>query len=211
MQQIQADPLPVISQKWGQEDEGEKSYYISPFPRCCKKWIKYQTELFKKHNPINACDIEGKITPYNTRCYFNQTGLTGFGGMPLLISFIEKIGIEEDLEDVFDHQGYIYSTTDLLLSAIAGITAGVDRLYHLNVIRNDPALTKALGLDQLPEETNLRRQLTKSSSKEVERIRQVLSKNLCKANQTDRVVEICLDTDSTVATVYGKQEGAEVG
>lgn len=211
MQQIEADPLPVISQKWGQEKENEKSYYISPFPRRCKKWITYQTELFKKHNPINACDIEGKITPYNTRCYFNQDNLTAFGGAPFLISFIEKMGIEEDLENVFDHEGYIYSTTDLLLSAITGITVGVGRIYHLNAIRNDPGLTKALGLDQLPEETNLRRQLTKSSSKEVEKMRQVLSTNLCRANQTGKVVEIGLDIDSTVATVYGKQEGAEVG
>jgi len=42
-------------------------------------------------------------------------------------------------------------------------------------------------------------------------MRRVISQNLHKANQTDRVVEIGLDTDSTVATVYGKQEGAEVG
>jgi len=131
--------------------------------------------------------------------------------MPLLISFIEKMGIEEDLEDIFDHEGYVYSTTDLLLSAITGITAGVDRLYHLNALRNDAALTKALGLDRLPEETNLRRQLTKSSTKEVERTRQVLSKNLAGANQTDKIVQRGLDIDSTVATVYGKQEGAEVG
>lgn len=42
-------------------------------------------------------------------------------------------------------------------------------------------------------------------------MRQVISKNLAKANQTDKVVEIGLDIDSTVATVYGKQEGTEVG
>lgn len=39
---------------------------------------------------------------------------------------------------------------------------------------------------------------------------QVISQNLAKANQTDKTVEIRLDIDSTVATVYGKQEGAEV-
>ena len=211
MPQIEADLLPVISQKWGQENEGEKSHYISPFSKQCGKWVKYQTELFQKHNPINACDIEGKITPYNTRCYFNQENLTGFGGVPFLISFIEKMGIEESLEDVFDHAGYLYSTTDLILSAITGIAVGVDRIYHLNTIRNDAALTKALGLDRLPEETNLRRQLARASTKEVEKMRKVMSQNLRKANQTDKVVEIGLDIDSTVATVYGKQEGAEVG
>lgn len=78
---------------------------------------------------MNACGIEGKLTPYNTRCYFNQQNLTSFGRIPLLISFIEKMGIEENLKDVFDHEGYIYSTTDLLLSAIRGIIVGVDRLY----------------------------------------------------------------------------------
>ncbi len=84
-------------------------------------------------------------------------------------------------------------------------------LYHLNAIRDDAALTKALGLDQLPEESNLRGQLAKASNREVERMRHVISENLAKANQTDKVVEIGLDIDSTVATVYGKQEGAEVG
>jgi len=57
------------------------------------------------------------------------------------------MGIEEDLEDVFDHQGYIYLTSDILLSAITEITVGVDRPYHLNAIRDDAALTKTLGLD----------------------------------------------------------------
>jgi len=55
------------------------------------------------------------MTPYNSRVYFNQPNLTGFGGMPLLTSFIEKMGIEEDLEDVFNHQGYICPTSDILL------------------------------------------------------------------------------------------------
>ena len=211
MREIKADLLPVISQEWGQENEGEEVHYLSPLSKRCHKWIKHQRELFQKDNPINVCNIEGKMTPYNTRVYFNQPNLTGFGGMSLLTSFIEKMSIEENSEDVFDHDGYIYSTSDILLSAITGITVGVDRLYHLNAIRDDAALRKALGLDQLPEESNLRRQLTQASSKEVERMRKVISENLAKANQTEQSVEIGLDIDSTIATVYGKQEGAEVG
>jgi len=34
MQQIQADFLPVISQKWDQENEDEKSYYVFPFSQA---------------------------------------------------------------------------------------------------------------------------------------------------------------------------------
>jgi len=51
MRQIKADPLPVISQKWSQEDEDKKTYYISPSPKRCRKWIKDQTELFQRCNP----------------------------------------------------------------------------------------------------------------------------------------------------------------
>lgn len=80
-------------QKWGQENEGEKSYYISSFPKRCRKWIKYQKELFQRYNPINACDIEEKITPYDSRIYFNQPNLTGFGGMSL-ISFLRRLTLE---------------------------------------------------------------------------------------------------------------------
>ena len=36
---------------------------------------------------------------------------------------------------------------------------------------------------------------------------QVISQDLAKANQTDKTVEVGLDIDSTVVTVYGKQEG----
>ena len=86
MPEIKADLLPVISKQWGQEKEGEEVHYLSPLSKRCHKWIKYQKELFQKDNPINACNIEGKMTPYNSRVYFNQPGLTGFGGMPLLIS-----------------------------------------------------------------------------------------------------------------------------
>lgn len=80
MKQIKADLLPVISQEWGQENENEEVHYLSPLSKRCHKWIKYQRELFQEDNPFNACDIEGKMTPYNARIYFSQPNLTGFGG-----------------------------------------------------------------------------------------------------------------------------------
>ena len=46
MQQIEADPLPVISQKCGQEKEDEKSYYISPFPKRCKNGLTARYNIY---------------------------------------------------------------------------------------------------------------------------------------------------------------------
>ncbi len=39
MKQIKADLLPVISEEWGQEKEGEEVHYLSPLPQRCHKWI----------------------------------------------------------------------------------------------------------------------------------------------------------------------------
>jgi len=46
MKQIKVDPLPVISQKWGQESEDEKTFYINP------------TSTFLRKNPlfIGVCE-----------------------------------------------------------------------------------------------------------------------------------------------------------
>ncbi len=47
MREIKADLLPVILEEWSQEKEGEEIHYVSPLPKRCHKWIKYQKELFQ--------------------------------------------------------------------------------------------------------------------------------------------------------------------
>jgi len=91
-------------------------------------------------DPIRACDNRKKLTPYNTRVYFNQKNLTGFGGMFLPLAFTERIGLYTDLEHVFQHQGYAYSTAQLLGSTLACIFAGAARLYDFNSFRWDRGL-----------------------------------------------------------------------
>jgi len=41
VKQIKADLLPVISEKWGQKNEGEEVHYLSPLSKRCHKWIKH--------------------------------------------------------------------------------------------------------------------------------------------------------------------------
>jgi len=51
MREIKADFFPIIWEEWGQEKEGEEVHYLSPLPKRCYKWVKYQKELFQKDNP----------------------------------------------------------------------------------------------------------------------------------------------------------------
>ena len=207
MNRVKADLLPRIAQKWGQES----CFYKAPFSGRETRWVNTQQDLFRRMNPIRACDNREKLTPYNTRIYFNQKNLTGFGGMFLPIAFTERIGLYTDLEDVFQHQGYAYSTAQLLGSTLACIFAGAPRLYDLNSFRWDRGLARALGVEQLPEEGNIRKRLAAATKGNVDALERVNHKGLARCNQTEKTVEIGIDLDLTTATVYGKQEGAEIG
>ncbi|MFQ6094162.1 MAG: IS1380 family transposase [bacterium] len=207
MKRIQADLLPRIAQQWGQEN----CFYKAPFSGREGRWINAQHDLFRRMNPISACDNKKKVTPYNTRLYFNQRNLTGFGGMFLPIAFAERMGLDRGLESVLEHKGYTYSTSQLLISTLACILAGAPRLYDINSFRHDPGLTRALGVDQLPDEGNIRKQLAAATRENVDALERVNQKGLLRCNQTERVIEIGIDFDLTTATVYGKQEGAEIG
>ncbi len=41
------------------------------FPSDVENGSSTKKSFFKKYNLVNACDIEGKMTPYNTSGYFN--------------------------------------------------------------------------------------------------------------------------------------------
>ena len=47
MQQVEADLLPVISQKWGQENEGEKSHHTFPFPSDVESGLTTKKSFLK--------------------------------------------------------------------------------------------------------------------------------------------------------------------
>lgn len=47
MRQIKADLLPVIFQKWGQEDEDKKTYYTNPLPSDVGNGLRIKQSSFK--------------------------------------------------------------------------------------------------------------------------------------------------------------------
>lgn len=203
MARIPADLLPRIHESWGQKN----TYYIDPFNGREQKWVRAQHELFRRMNPISACDNPRQLTPYNSRIYFNQRNLSGCGGMVLPLSFAQRLHMDDKLEDVLNHNGHFYSTSDLILSTISSVIAGAPRLYDVNVTRHDPGITRVLGLESLPEEGNFRKQLAKVTGQEAEALQRVHRECLAQCNQTEEMVEIGIDFDLTTATVYTENKG----
>lgn len=76
---------------------------------------------------------------------------------------------------------------------------------------SDMGLARALGVDQLPDEGNIRKRLAAATRENVDALERVNHKGLARCNQTEKTVEIGIDLDMTTATVYGKQEGAQIG
>ena len=207
MRPVPAPPIPRIAEKLGLKN----TRYLPPFGGREERWVNRQRDLFRRHNPVYACDNPRKMTGYNTRVQFNQRNMTAFGGLFLPLLFAERLGLREPLRRALNHEGLVYGTDDLLLSSVASILAGAPRLYDINVIRRDKGLAAALGLEQLPEEGNLRKKLACASAEELEAMEQVNATLFEKTNRTEDATTVGIDLDLTTVTVYGKQEGSEVG
>ena len=95
---------------------------------------------------------------------------------------------------------------------IDGYSLGLRNIYQFEGIENDPLLCAKRGMEKLPDQTVLRKDLKNQfkTDEDVNRLRRV------KAQQVRGVMKgldgyLVLEYDSTVDTGYGSQEGLEVG
>ena len=207
MRPVPAPPVPRIAEKLGLKN----TRYLPPFSGRELRWVKQQRDLFERYNPVHACNNPKKMTAYNTRTQFNQRNLTNFGGLFLPLLFAERLGLRERLKHVLNHRGQLYGADDLLMASLASILAGAPRLYDMNTLRYDKGLAAALGLEQLPEEGNMRKKLAQATAEELKAMEEVNSYLFEKTNRTEDKITVGVDLDTTVVTVYGKQEGSAKG
>ena len=207
MRPVPAPPVPRIAEKLGLKN----TRYLPPFSGRELRWVKQQRDLFERYNPVHACNNPKKMTAYNTRTQFNQRNLTNFGGLFLPLLFVERLGLRERFKHVLNHPGRLYGADDLLMASLASILAGAPRLYDINTLRYDKGLSAALGLEQLPEEGNMRKKLAQATPEELEAMEEVNSYLFEKTNRTENKITVGVDLDTTTVTVYGKQEGSAVG
>ncbi len=97
---------------------------------------------------------------------------------------------------------------DVLGTLMLGVLSGSKRYAHLAGIRGDRVAAQALGLDKIVSEDSVRRAL---SAIEPEAAQQWMHQAL-----QDSVIEALdrswiLDLDTTIKSLYGHQEGAEIG
>lgn len=148
------------------------------------------------------------------RASFTAAALTHFGGIFLLHSFLQQIRLRTYLSDLITYRerNSRYTISELLLALIYPMVLGLENVEVSALLKNNGVFQYLTGLPSFPDPTALRRFLIRSAP--------TLLPELCTAHDALRTLFLCLptapssiwlDCDSTVRTLFGHQEGAEVG
>ncbi len=149
--------------------------------------------------------------PRKLRIATDGVGLTQFGGVALIEQFFRRIGLQGHLSRQvrFAQRNNRYSISECLEALIYPLVLGLGRIETTEPLRHNGVFHYLAGLPGYPEATSLRRFLERFAPAG----RHALLKlhDGWRAQMLGRSKRVIFDLDSTVLTVYGRQERAEVG
>jgi hypothetical protein len=149
--------------------------------------------------------------PRNLRVTADGVGLTQFGGVALIERFFQRIHLQRALWQHirFAQRNNRYSISESLEALIYPLILGLGRIETTEPLRHNGVFHYLAGLPGYPEATSLRRFLEWFAR----RGRNSLVKlhDAWRTTMLGHPSQAAFDLDSTVLTVYGRQEQAEVG
>jgi hypothetical protein len=144
---------------------------------------------------------------------FDQKDATALGGLNHLACFLKQLGIDHKLADRFRETKAEWSEwrfDRVLRVMLDAFFAGIDRLYHFQDLETEPLLCAQHGVERLPDLKTLYRDLRRFKDPALLKSLHDLSKEVVVDALKDQN-RVVLEIDSTVETLYGRQEGAEIG
>lgn len=153
-------------------------------------------------------------SPKNVRIAFNHRGLTHYGGVFFFHEFTRVLQLRDVLARhlKYGRLRYDYSLSQMLLSLTYPILLGLDRLETASLLRTNGTFQYLTGLPSYPDPQSLRRFLLQAPPDFREQLHRLNDRLLQRfIHQPERRSRLILDLDSTVVTVFGRQEGAAVG
>jgi hypothetical protein len=151
---------------------------------------------------------------------FDADNLTAHGGYVLLESFFRDI----DLRRTFarhirqEKRSNGFTSSEVCSYLIDSKLLGYRRVYHVEVLRNDPLLEESYGIEGLPSDKTVREYLKRFEEQGNGNLRRcsqhLVNSQLRGAVRLSRKggrIGVTLDFDSTGMTVYGKQQKADRG
>jgi hypothetical protein len=155
-----------------------------------------------------------KRSPKGLKIAFTGRSLTHFGGLFLLQKFFQKISLRYLLNRYlrFSQRNNRYSIAEEVLALLYPIMLGLGRIETFYLLRHNGVFQYLTGLPTYPNPTTLRRFLLRLAPSSLSRLRKLHYKMLLVMIQKPKSMKkVIFDLDSTVLTLYGKQELAEIG
>lgn len=158
---------------------------------------------------------KNKIVNQTIKEEFTLKNATLYGGYNLFSDYLTLNGLDRLLQEELGGMKAAwadYSMPVVCRTLIDGYALGLDNIYQFDSIEKDPLITEKRGLEKLPHQSVMRKDLINQfmTDEDVHRLRCVKTRQVKKELNKIKGM-LVLEFDSTVSTGYGSQEGLEVG
>jgi hypothetical protein len=155
-----------------------------------------------------------QYSPRNVRIAFDHAGLTHFGGIYFFHEFLRVLQLRHFLARhlTYPRRNGRYHLSQMIMALVYPLVLGLDRLETASFLRSNGTFQYLTGLPSFPDPQTLRRflhQAPDSFLEQMHRMNDRLLQNFI--HLPDHRSRLIFDLDSSVVTVFGRQEHAEVG
>ena len=153
-------------------------------------------------------------SPRNLQIACDHRGLTHFGGVYFFHEFLQVLQIRHFLSRNlrYPRRNRRYSLSQMFLALVYPLVLGLDRLETASFLRSNGTFQYLTGLPNFPDPQTLRRFLHQAPDSFREQMNGVNNRLLQTfIHLPDHRSRLIFDLDSSVVTVFGRQENAEVG
>jgi hypothetical protein len=140
--------------------------------------------------------------------------LTHYGGAYFFHEFLQVLQVRDFLARhlAYPRRNHRYSLSQMILALVYPIVLGLDRLETVSFLRFNGTFQYLTGLPNFPDPQTLRRflhQAPDSFLKQLHRVNDRLLQSF--VHLPEHRSRLIFDLDSSVVTVFGRQQKAEVG
>jgi hypothetical protein len=169
---------------------------------------------FEPYFTFSEVRLDMRRSPRNVKIAWNHRGLTHYGGVLFFHEFVRVLQLRDflsrHLEDFRLH--FRYTLSQVILALLYPIVLGLDRLETAALLQANGTFQYLTGLPSYPDPQTLRRFLLHAPPEFRQQLHRCNDRLLRRfIHQPEHRSRLILDLDSTVVTVFGRQEGAEVG
>ena len=162
-------------------------------------------KIIVKEKVVNNGEVETRFAGKN---------LTSMGGIKLFYKFVQKLTMEEALEQSvkLPRRESNYKTGRMLVSLLYALVLELNRLSDTARLQTDRVFQRLVGFDAYPHQSTFSRFLKLFTVATAQKIGETSVSLLGKVrNDFNDQTRLTLDLDSHVETVYGNQQLAKVG